>query len=238
VGRVLGILAVIFVTIYVVQRSKVYYVYPIIPLLLATGAVGFERLTARIAYKWIRPAAVALIGASGLALLPFGAPVLPVERFIAYGKATGLVDDLKIHRHDRVDLPVHFALRFGWREMVESVSQAYESLPEEEREGVVIVTDDYAKAGAVNYYRREFGLPEAISGHNSYRYWLPEDVQVSAVVAVGLDEEHLGRIFRDIELFKVHHHPFAVPWETGQEIFIAREPRISWSQIRSEMHWY
>jgi hypothetical protein len=179
-----------------------------------------------------------LFGTSYIALLPLGAPVLPVERLISYGKATGLVDDLKIHRHDRVDLPVHFALRFGWREMVESVSQAYKSLPEEEQEGAVIVTNDYAKAGAVNYYRREFDLPEAISGHNSYRYWLPEDMQVSAVIAVGLDEEQLRRIFRDIDLFKVHHHPHATQWETGQEIFIAREPRNSWSQIRSEMHWY
>lgn len=124
--------------------------------------------------------------------------------------------------------------------MVESASKAYESLPEEEQERSVIVTNDYAKAGAgaVNYYRREFDLPEAISGHNCYRYWLPEEMQVLAVIAVGLDEEHLRRIFRDIELFKVHHHPFAAQWETGQEIFIAREPKSSWSQIRSEMHWY
>jgi hypothetical protein len=238
VGRVLGIVAVIFIAIYVVQRSKVYYVYPIMPLLLAGGAVGLERLTVRTAHKWIGLAAAALVGASGLALLPFGAPVLSVERFIPYGQATGLVDNLKIHRHDRVDLPVHFALRFGWREMVESVSQAYESLLEEEQEGSVIITDTYAKAGAVNYYREAFDLPEAVSGHNSCRYWLPEDMRVVAVIAVGLDEEYLRRYFRDIELFKVHHHPFAVPWETGQEIFIAREPRSSWSQIRSEMHWY
>lgn len=237
-GRVLGILAVIFIAVYVVQRSKVYYVYPIMPLLMAGGAVGLERLSARTTHKWIRHAAAALIGASGLALLPLGAPVLPVERFIPYGQATGLVDDLKIHQQDRVDLPVHFALRFGWREMVESVSQAYESLPEEEQERSVIVTDTYAKAGAVNYYRRVFDLPEAISGHNSCRYWLPEDMQVLVVIAVGLDEEYLKRYFRDIELFKVHHHPFAAPWETGQQIFIAREPKSSWGQIRSEMHWY
>jgi hypothetical protein len=237
-GRVLGIVALIFITIYVVQRSKVYYVYPIMPLLLASGAVGLERLSAGTARKWIGRAAAALIGASGLALLPFGAPILSVERFIPYGQATGLVDDLKIHQQDRVDLPVHFALRFGWREMVESVSQAYASLPEEEQEGSVIITDTYAKAGAVNYYRRAFDLPEAISGHNSCRYWLPEDIQVLAVIAVGLDEEYLRRYFSDIELFKVHHHPYAAPWETGQEIFIAREPKSSWSQLRSEMHWY
>jgi hypothetical protein len=237
-GRVLGILALIFITIYTVQRSKVYYVYPIMPLLMAGGAVGLERLTAQKARIWIRSVAAALIVVTGIALLPIGAPVLPVERFIPYGKATGLLDNLKIHRHDRIDLPVHFALRFGWREMVENVSRAYDSLPEEEKVGCVIVTNDYAKAGAVNYYRREYGLPEAISGHNSYRYWLPEDLQLTTVIAIGFNAEYLRRSFDDVQLFSVHRHPYAAQWETDQEIFIAREPTRLWRQIRGEMHWY
>jgi 4-amino-4-deoxy-L-arabinose transferase-like glycosyltransferase len=237
-GRVLGILAVFFIALYAAQRSKMYYVYPIMPLLMAGGAVALEQFVVLTARTWIRSVSTALIGISGLALLPLGAPVLPIELFIPYGKATGLMDDLKIHRNDPINLPVHFALRFGWKEMVESVSQAYDSLSEEERVRCVVVANDYAKAGAVNYYRSEYGLPEAISGHNSYRYWLPEDLQAVAAIAVGFEEEYLRRYFRDVELFGVHHHPYAAPWETDQEIFIARDPTRPWEQIRREMHWY
>ena len=237
-GRALGILALAFIAVYAMQQAKVYYVFPIMPLLLAAGAVAIERFSAKGTLGWIRPSAVALAAATGIALLPFGVPVLPVDGFIPYGKATGLVAKLKIHKSDRVDLPVHFALRFGWREMVASTANAFESLSEEERTGCVIVTNDYSKAGAVNYYRGEFVLPEALSGHNSYRYWLPEDISLRVVIAVGLEEAYLKRYFRDIELFAVHRHSYAAPWETDQEIFIGREPLRSWEEIRRDMHWY
>jgi hypothetical protein len=237
-GRTLGILALIFIAFYVAQRSKVYYVFPIIPLLLAAGATALERFSEHTARRWVRPTAVALIGVTGLALLPVGAPVLPVRWFIPYGRMTRVVENLKIHREDRIDLPVHFALRFGWREMVEDVSRAYESLSPAEREGCAIVCDDYSKTGAVNYYRKEYGLPEAISGHNSYRYWLPEELPMTAVIAVGIEREYLTRYFSDVMLFDVFRHPYAATWETDEGIFIARGPTQPWRQIRRDMHWY
>ncbi len=237
-GRTLGILALIFIAVYIAQRSKVYYVFPIMPALLAAGAVSLERFSERTARPWVRRTAVVLISATGIALLPLGAPILPVELFIKYGKATTLVQTLKIHREDRVDLPVHFALRFGWPELVDDISRAFESLSVEEREGCVVVTDNYSKTGAVNYYRGHYGLPQAISGHNSYQYWLPEDLPLTAVIAVGIEEEDLRENFRDVALFDIHRHPYSAIWETNQEIFIARHPTRSWKQIKPAMHWY
>ncbi|UCG91813.1 MAG: glycosyltransferase family 39 protein [candidate division WOR-3 bacterium] len=236
--RALGILSLVFLLTYILQRSKVYYVFPVIPLLLAGGAIVFERYCERIKRTWVKAAAIATIVFTGLILLPFGLPVVPIEYFIPYSKAIGLVRHVQIHRGDRIDLPVHFALKFGWREMVENVARAFETLSPEERLECIIITNNFSKAGAINYYRGDYGLPEAISGHNNYRFWVPGNQQLKAAVAIGIDKNFLLQYFHDVKLFDTHIHPYAATWEVNQEIFVCRNPTVTWSELRQRLKWY
>ncbi len=236
--RVLGILALVFLLVYSVQRSKVYYVYPVMPLLFAGGAVAFERLCVKIKHAWVQAGAVACLAATGIVLLPFGLPVLPIEHFIQYSNTIGLMQQIKIQRGDRVDLPIHFALRFGWKDMVENVAGAFETLNPEERQDCLILTDNYSKAGAINYYRKGYGLPEAVSGHNNYRYWIPEHHGMKTAVVIGIDREFLDEYFGDVRFLAVHDHPYAATWEVDQEIFVCREPKVIWEDVKPRLHWY
>jgi 4-amino-4-deoxy-L-arabinose transferase-like glycosyltransferase len=237
-SRALGILSLIFLLTYILQRSKVYYIFPIIPLLYASGSLVFERCCEKVKRNWLKPASIVLLVLTGLVLLPFGLPVLPIEYFVPYSRAIGLVRHVKLHRADRIDLPVHFALRFGWREMVENISTAFETLSHEERNACIIITNNYSKAGAINYYRAEYGLPTAISGHNNYRFWVPDSQQLKAAVVIGIDESFLRRYFRDVELFGIHSNPYAATWDDKQQIFICRDPIVEWSQIKPTLIWY
>jgi 4-amino-4-deoxy-L-arabinose transferase-like glycosyltransferase len=236
--RILGIVALVFLLVYIMQRSKVYYVYPIIPLLFAGGAIAFERLCSRLKRIWLPAGIVASIALAGIVLLPFGLPVLPIEYFIPYSNAIGLMQQVKVQRGDRVDLPIHYALRFGWREMVENVAGAFETLTPEERRGCIILTNNYSKAGAINYYRHDYGLPEAVSGHNNHRYWVPDSHEMKAAVVIGMKREFLTEYFDEVEFFAVHSHPYAATWEVNQEIFVCRDPTATWQDVRPRLRWY
>lgn len=236
--RALGALALVFILVYTLQRAKVYYVFPIMPLLFAAGATAFERYCERVSKAWPRVLAAVLISVTGLVLLPFGLPILSIENFCRYSELIGLVKHLKVHRVDRIDLPVHFALRFGWREMVEYVAGAYNTLSPEERTDCLIITNNYSKAAAINYYRKGYGLPKAISGHNNYRFWLPERQQLHTALAIGIEKEFLHHFFREVEIFGVHGHPYATTWEIDQQVYVCRDPIVSWSQAKQELSWY
>jgi len=236
--RIFGILATVFLLVYAMQRSKVYYVYPIIPLLFASGSIVLERLCNKIKKVWLPWTFAAILGISGIVLLPFGLPVLPIEYFIPYSNTIGFTKHIKVQRDDRVDLPIHFALRFGWREMVENVTRAYGTLSPEEKRGCVIITNNYSKAGAVNYYRGDYGLPQAVSGHNNHRYWVPDSHDLKAAVVIGIEKDFLDTYFNDVELFMVHNHPFAATWEVNQEIFVCRDPAVTWDEVRPRLRWY
>ena len=236
--RALGTLALVFILIYTLQRAKVYYVFPIMPLLFAAGATVFERYCERVRKAWPKVLTLVLVSLTGLVLLPFGLPILSIENFCRYSELIGLVRHLKVHRVDRVDLPVHFALRFGWREMVECVAGAYSILSPEERTECLIITNNYSKAAAINYYRKEYGLPRAISGHNNYRFWLPDNQQLQAAVAIGIEKEFLHHFFREVEIFTVHGHPYATTWEIDQQVYVCRDPTVSWSQVKRKLSWY
>ncbi len=58
--------------------------------------------------------------------------------------------------------------------MVSTLAQAYGTLPATERSQACIFTSDYGQASAVNLLGKSRGLPEAISGHNSYYIWGPD----------------------------------------------------------------
>ena len=75
--------------------------------------------------------------------------------------------------HDATILPQFYADRFGWHEMVEKVARIYNSLPPQERAVTGIYTGNYGEASAINLFGPKYGLPVAISGHQTYWLWGP-----------------------------------------------------------------
>jgi 4-amino-4-deoxy-L-arabinose transferase-like glycosyltransferase len=215
--RALGIVFVVAFAILAAQHSKPYYLAPAYPALFAAGGVALERLPR----AWMRYAAGALV-ATGVVTAPFAIPVLPVDRFLAYAAALG--QRPVAQENTRLGpLPQHFADRFGWQELAATVAQVYWSLPAEDRARVVIVGDNYGEAGAIDYYGRRYGLPRAVSQHNSYWFWGPGRDRIDVAILIGQDLEDMDGAWREVKPAARVVAPLAMPYETRRPILVARD---------------
>ena len=207
--RLLGWTYVVVLTAFIALKAKNYYVAPIYPMLFAAGAIGLERLaTGRRMGTWVRSAYVALVIAVGALLMPFSVPVLSPENFIRYEDALGLKPP-EIEHQQNGPLPQWFADEFGWQEMVEKVAKVYNSLPPEERARTAIFSNGWGEAAAVDFYGPRYGLPQAISKHNSYWLWGPGKYDGSTMIILRSSGRNEPKLFQSVEVVGHVEHPYA-----------------------------
>ena len=226
--RALGWLYVAVVAVFALQGSKSYYAVAAYTPLMAGGAVLLERLCRR---TWQRAVAAALIVGSAIAFGPFAAPVLPPETFIRYQRAIQGGPTASGERKAVGPLPQHFADMFGWEEGVALVAEVYRSLPEEERRRVVIYGSSYGHAGAIDFFGKRYGLPRAVSGHNSYWLWGPGDRPGDVAIVIGGDGESHRQAFEEVTLARIFHHPYAMPWRNHYPIWVCRRPKLPLAEL-------
>jgi 4-amino-4-deoxy-L-arabinose transferase-like glycosyltransferase len=207
--------------VFVILKGKNYYLGPIYPVYLAAGAIVIESYLARSRQVWLKPGLIILILAGGAWLAPVVMPVLPVEQFISYmGKLPFKVPRSE-HSHMRAVLPQHFADQFGWEEMVAEVNEAYTKLSAEERAGCGIFAQDYGQAGAIDFFGRRYGLPPALSGHQTYFLWGPRGYSGNCLIVLDDTREVLDGLFEDVEYVgKSADNPYALEREIP--VFICR----------------
>jgi hypothetical protein len=223
--RLLGWIFLVTLTVLVVANSKVYYLAPAFPMLLAAGAVATEGWLARIQARWLRAAIPGLLAVGGLVFLPVALPVLPIDtldRLIP--RATlGLIED-------PFELTEHFHKEFGWENQAAVVARVYHGLPEAERKQTTILAGNYGEAGALDFFGAQYGLPEPISGHHSYYLWGPRSSTGEVVIALGVPRDTLEAIFARIEEVARIHHPQALPLEDDLAVYLCTQPRMSLSE--------
>lgn len=193
--RVLGwIWAAVFVLL-LAAKSKIYYLAPAYPALLACGGVALERWAARRRRAWIGPALVGAVVLGGLALAPVSLPMLSMEATDRYVRGVTLGAFENVH-----ELTGDLHAMFGWRERVAAVGRAYHGLPEAEREHLAIWAAGYGTAGAIDHLGRPLGLPRASSLSLSYWLWGLPQGRIDTVLTAGFSPATLERIFDEIEI--------------------------------------
>jgi dolichyl-phosphate-mannose-protein mannosyltransferase len=170
--RVLGWAWVFTAAIIVTLSPRVYFLYPAVPILFAGGSVMWESWLEQRRHAWLKLAYPALMVAAGVVFSPLAIPVLPPETYIQYTKALHLQPP-RVETHELGPLPQLYADQFGWEEMTATVARVYNSLPPEVRAKTAIFGQNYGQAGAIDLFGPKYGLPPAISGHQSYFYWGP-----------------------------------------------------------------
>jgi hypothetical protein len=207
--RVFGWTYLVVLMAFIALKAKNYYVAPIYPILFAAGAIGLERLAAgRRIGAWMRGAYVALVIAAGAVLMPFSVPLLSPENFLRYQKAIGFQPP-EIEHQQNGPLPQWYADEFGWQEMVEKVAQVYNSLPPEERARTAIFSNSWGEAAAVDFYGPRYGLPQAISKHNSYWIWGPGSYDGSTMIILRSNGRNEPKLFQSVEVVGHVEHPYA-----------------------------
>jgi len=202
--RLLGLCYFVAFTVFVVLHGKNYYLAPIYPMLLAAGAVMFERGLNRVRYGWVwQPLIAGTIFATGAWFAPLTVPILPVERFISYMDKLPIKVPRTERSHFAVVLPQHYADQFGWQEMAEAVAKIYNRLPPEQRAKTGIFGNNYGYAGAIDFFGPRLGLPKAISTHQTYWLWGPRNYTGESLIVLGDRRSSLEPKCQSIQEFDV-----------------------------------
>ena len=216
-------------------KARAYYLGPAYPPVFAAGAVAIAQWTSRPGWTWVRPALVVAMIAGGAVTAPVALPILPVDRQIAYSRALG-VHPRSEERTDVGELPQHLADMFGWPELVEAVARVYHQLPEADRRKAAIYTDNYGRAGAVDFFGPAHRLPKAVSGHNSYFLWGPRDATGEVLIIIGGDlEDHLPD-FAEVRPAAVVRCRYCMPYEAEVTLYVGRGLKkplpLLWSEVK------
>ncbi len=197
--RVLGWCYLVVYAVFYTLHGKNYYMSPIYPMLLAAGAVVIERATERPMGKWLRPAMVVVLVASGAHLAPVVVPILSPEGFLEYAKHLPMKLPVMEHAHERAALPQWYADQFGWNEIVDETAVAWNRLKPEERGDCAIFAQDYGQAGAIDFLGRKYGMPEPLSGHQTFYLWGPRGYSGNCMIVLDDTRETLEGLFENVE---------------------------------------
>jgi len=158
-----------------------------------------------------------------LVALPIALPILP--------ESTMLGHNLDKVRDD-------YSAELGWPDVVATIAHAYAQVPAGERSQALIVTENYSQASAVDLLGGRFGLPHALSGHNSFWLWLPPRASIATVLAVGFTPAQLGHCFAQVEpLGRVPDRRTIDVEERGASLYLCHRPLVTtkqpWAAIKS-----
>ena len=222
--RMIGWVYLIPLVIFLLMKGKSYYLAPAYPGLLAGGSVMIESLLDRKKRAWLKYFFPALLLITSVITCPAWLPILPVEKIIK----------LRI-----ADFRYDYREMIGWPEMVSQVSEVYDRLSPDERINTMIITGNYGEAGAINHYGKAHGLPAASSGISSYYYWGPVNPQATTFLFVGYSEGSLTEYFSDVQVMEIISNPYGIDnEEQGQLIILCRRPKLSMSELWSELKHY
>jgi hypothetical protein len=231
--RTLGFTFIVLFVEFVVMKGKIYYLAPAYPMLFAGGAIFLEQKLPR----WSRAVVVTLLVIGGALLAPYVMPILPVETFIRYQHALH-IEPPKTENHRMGPLPQQYADMFGWPEMTAAVARAYDTLTPQEKAKCAIFAQNYGQAGAIDNFGPAYGLPNAISGHQSYFLWGPRGATGDVLIVLDDDKETLDQLFEDVRPAGEVTHPYSMPYEHWT-IHICRKPKASmavlWPKVKKWM---
>ncbi|MFI5317733.1 MAG: hypothetical protein ACHQ6T_18675, partial [Myxococcota bacterium] len=197
--------------------------------------VAWERVSA--ARFRFAAAAVAVLLVLGLAAAPIAIPLLPPERYPAYAQALGIQPPVD-QKDELGPLPLHFALRFGWRELVDAVAAAYDGLTPDERAHAAIFARSFGETGALNFLGPARGLPRAVSGHNNYWLWGPGHVDGTVVIALAESEGDLLPYFASVERVSAVDCQYCLPGLRRVSVFVCRGLRRPIEELWPELKRY
>jgi len=205
------------------------------PMLFAGGGVliaGFVERRSRWLLQGVIAGAV-LVG--GVLFAPIALPVLPPGMLVQYAE---MLSPPRVEQGATARLPQWFADRTGWEEMAASIAEAQRLLPEREEGRVLLLAENYGEAGALEFFGPRYGLPPVLSPHNTYHLWSAEKDEAQTYIAIGLSEEELRGVFRDVTPVGVHRCTYCMDYENDLTIYVCRDARTPFRDWWPAMKWY
>lgn len=235
--RFLGICYLVLLAIMIYLEAKDYYLMPIYPMLFAGGAVFWEELIEEIrALRFLKYVYPVLIFAVFLIVVPVVVPVLPIETLVKYQESIGFKPPKSEVANDS-PLQQIFSDQLGWQELAEKVAEVYNSLPPEERAKTGIFAGNYGEAGAIDFYGERYGLPKAISPHQSYFLWGPREYTGEILIVLGASKAEAEKRCESVEERTEINHPYAQSYEK-YKILVCRQTKQPLPEIWQSLKFW
>lgn len=227
--RAFGWLFVIVFLFLFVAKSKIYYLAPAFPMLLAAGSAVIEDLLQQRGSRWPKAAIPAVLVLGGMVTAPIALPILPIGRVDAYvGRMTfGALD--KVYEvtgtwHDQ----------FGWENQVATAARVFEGLSPEEQADCMILVSNFGQAGAIDLFGEAYGLPKATTVHQNYFFWGPGPASGDLAIAYGIAPDFLRILFKEVEQRATITCKECMPYENNLGVFVCRKARLPLREIWPE----
>lgn len=227
--RSLGWTWIFSFVLFIVLKGKTYYLAPVYPMLFAAGSVAIESWlahTPRPLQLVVKPALATIVFLRAIIGWPFAMPMMPVEKFIAYEHALHAVPE-RWETAAVNELPQQYSDMFGWPELAATVAKVYNSIPAGQRGSCGIYGKNYGEAAAIDYFGRRYGLPHAISGHQSYWFWGPAPYTGDCMIFIGPLPSVLDGMYDSVLQAAETTQPYAMPYEYHRPIFLCRSKKFS-----------
>jgi hypothetical protein len=192
----------------ILQKSKPYYLAASFPVLLAAGAVAWERWTRGKWVLWIRVVLVINLLAGAYVFGPMVLPLKEPADLVIYMQDLGIAPKAQEVGHD-AELPQHFSDRFAWEELAQAVSIVYTGLSENEKKLCIAIGSNYGHAGALEYWSKTCDIPPVYSAHNNYWLWGPPPGEGEVVIVSGFRRATLEELFYEVTLVDEVETPYA-----------------------------
>ena len=226
--RLMGWLYVIPFGLYLIAQGRSYYQAPAYPMLIAAGAVMWERwresLSAGRSLAVLRTTWGMLVAGTAfsailtLPIAPIGSPVF---------KFTAEVHDL-------------FTEQIGWPEMVRTVADIYAVIPAQDKAHTGILTAENDEAAALNLFGPAYGLPKAISGSDTF--WLRGygDPPPETLIVLGFDSAWAQGLFSECQWAGRITNAYGIANDLANppDIFLCRKPRLPWPELWNRLKHY
>jgi hypothetical protein len=171
--RFLPLLYAVLAVAYVIGDGKAYYLASLYPTLLGVGALPVAEWTTRSRRASLRTILLSVGVAASIAVSALiGLPLLPTTAL--QGSAVMAINP------DQGET-------VGWPRFIDTVSQAWQSIPAADREHTVLFTVNYGEAGALDLLGGSRGLPRAYSGHNGFSEWGRPGPNATRALVIGYD---------------------------------------------------
>jgi hypothetical protein len=220
--RTIAWMYIVPLTIFVIAKGRGYYLLAAYPMLYAAGAVSGERWLGSLrparakVVAWITCVALIFNAAAAAAIT---LPIAPIQS--RWWKiANSMNDDL--------------GEEVGWPELVETVAKVRDTLPMAQRRQLGILAANYGEAGAIDLYGPQYGLPNAISGVNSFWQRGYGDPPPQTLIVLGVSARFVNEHFDSCQLAAQVWNRYGVKNEETRDhpdIYVCLGLKPSWPEF-------
>ncbi len=227
--RMMGWLYVVPFLVFLLAQGKGYYPAATYPMLAAGGAAWWDGRLLHMAnlqreHIW-RLATWSVLGVFAVLFIATELPVAPL------GSAWW---DVISQNNAQLKSEV------GWPQLAQQVAQAYLNLPKSEQSHAAILAFTAGEVGSIDLYGSAYGLPEAISGFNSYWQYGYGNPPPQTIIVVGATADFLTN-FQNCSYFGSISTPFNIQNDetsTHRTIYVCHNLLQSWLEFWQNFQYF